>query len=33
MKLSELIEKYIQLRDKNNQLKAEYDKQKATLDL
>ena len=32
MKLSELVEKYIQLRDKKSKLKAEYDSQKATLD-
>ena len=32
MKLSELVEKYIELRDKKAQLKAEYDAQKSKID-
>jgi hypothetical protein len=32
MKLSELVEKYIELRDKKSQLKAEYDAQKSKID-
>jgi hypothetical protein len=32
MKLSELIDKYIEIRDKKSQLKAEYDAKKAKMD-
>lgn len=32
MKLSELIEKYVELRDKKSQIKAEYDMKKGKID-